>query len=88
MVTFSSADVMDMHCFCGRFAPCLFSGLSLAQNLARSLGRLFLSPKPGRRVGGREGNCFGKECWGVFMCVMMSQGHGELGAFLPASLWG
>lgn len=76
---------MDMPCFCGRVAPCLFSGLSLAQNLASSLGRLFLSPSPGRRVGGREGNCFGKECWGVFMCVM-SQGHWELGAVLPACL--
>lgn len=65
----------------------MFPGLSMAQHLARSLGRSFLSPSPGRRVDGWEGNCFGKECWGVFVCVM-SQGP-ELGAFLSAgSLWG
>lgn len=30
--------------------------------------------QPRGRVGGWEGNCFGKECWGVFMCAM-SQGR-------------
>ena len=52
----------------------VFPGLSLAQNLARSLGRSFChQPRwEGGRVGG---NRFGKECWGVVVCVM-SQGQG------------
>lgn len=65
----------------------MFPGLSLAQNLARSLGRSFLSPSPGRRVDGWEGNHFGKKCWGVFVCVM-SQGHGARSPNLCSALCG
>ena len=52
----------------------MFPGLSLAQNLARSLGCSFCH-QPRWEGGLVGGNRFGKECWGVFVCVM-SQGQG------------
>lgn len=87
----------SMGTSCSLVSAWLRTWQTLPQPPRPALGHSFLSPSLGRRGGRVGGSRFGKECWGVFVCVMSqarelrglnSAQPSARGQFSPSGGWG